>query len=185
MPSRRLESYRDKRHVGTTPEPFGRLLLPKTGKLFVVQQHQARHLHWDLRLEVDGVLLSWAVPKGPSRNPKDKRFAAHVEDHPLDYADFEGQIPDGNYGAGTVIVWDRGTWLPLNDFATGLREGKLLFELKGYKLTGLWTLVRIRERAKRDDDGTSWLFIKERDRWATDEPSSHADGSVLSGPLGP
>ena len=192
MPSRRLDPgsghsqagldrYRDKRSAATTPEPFGGLRIPKTGKLFVVQQHAARHLHWDLRLEVDGVLKSWAVPKGPSSNPADKRFAALVEDHPLDYADFEGQIPAGNYGAGQVIVWDRGTWLPLNDFNTGLKQGKLLFQLKGYKLNGRWTLVRIRDRGKADDDGSSWLFIKEHDQWASDEPTPYADDSVLSG----
>lgn len=192
MPSRRvtpnpgqaragLERYRDKRSAGATPEPFGSLHIPKTGKLFVVQQHAARHLHWDLRLEVAGVLKSWAVPKGPSSNPAVKRFAALVEDHPLDYANFEGRIPEGNYGAGHVIVWDRGTWSPLNDVESGLKKGKLLFELNGYKLQGRWTLVRIRERGKPNDGGASWLFMKERDRWATDEPGSYPDGSVLSG----
>jgi len=192
MPSRRpgresggshgdLQRYRDKRSAGATPEPFGGLHIPQTGKLFVVQQHAARQLHWDLRLEVDGVLKSWAVPKGPSSQPGDKRFAALVEDHPLDYAGFEGQIPQGNYGAGYVIVWDRGTWLPLNDFAQGLKQGKLLFELKGFKLHGRWTLVRIRQRAKGDDDGTSWLLIKEQDQWATDGPAPYGNDSVLSG----
>jgi len=115
MPSTRLKPYRNKRSPGTTPEPFGRVQIPKTGKLFVIQMHQARQLHWDLRLEIGGVLRSWAVPKGPSRDTRDKRFAALVEDHPLDYADFEGHIPEGNYGAGHVIVWDKGTWQPLND----------------------------------------------------------------------
>ncbi len=177
-PSTELQRYRDKRSASATPEPFGRLLTPKTGKLFVVQQHQASHLHWDLRLEIDGVLRSWAVPKGPSRNMQDKRFAALVEDHPLDYADFEGRIPAGNYGAGLVIVWDRGTYTPLNDFARGFETGKLLFELKGYKLRGRWTLVRIRDRGS--DDGRSWLLIKERDQWEqTDAP--WPDSSVLSG----
>ena len=181
MPSRRLETYRDKRHAGTTPEPFGRLLLPKTGKLFVVQQHQARHLHWDLRLELDGVLLSWAVPKGPSRNPKDKRFAAHVEDHPLDYADFEGRIPEGNYGAGYVIIWDKGTYVPLNNFKMGMEKGKLLFELKGHKLHGRWTLVRMKGTNKNTtDNGNEWLFIKERDQWAK-EDAPFSDDSIHSG----
>ncbi len=177
MPSRRLETYRNKRHAGTTPEPFGRLLIPKTGKLFVVQQHQARHLHWDLRLELDGVLLSWAVPKGPSRNPKDKRFAAHVEDHPLDYADFEGRIPEGNYGAGHVIIWDKGTYVPLNNFKRGLEKGKLLFELKGHKLHGRWTLVRMKGA---NNQGNEWLFIKERDQWA-EEDAPYTDDSIHSG----
>ncbi|MCZ6643142.1 MAG: non-homologous end-joining DNA ligase, partial [Gammaproteobacteria bacterium] len=177
MPSRRLETYRDKRHAGTTPEPFGRLLLPKTGKLFVVQQHHARHLHWDLRLELDGVLLSWAVPKGPSRNPKDKRFAAHVEDHPLDYADFEGRIPEGNYGAGHVIIWDKGTYVPLNNFKRGLENGKLLFELKGHKLHGRWTLVRMKGASNKTNE---WLFIKETDQWAK-EDAPYTDDSIHSG----
>ncbi|MGD8833052.1 MAG: DNA polymerase ligase N-terminal domain-containing protein, partial [Pseudomonadales bacterium] len=121
MPSRSLRTYRDKRLADATPEPFGRLLTPATGKLFVVQQHKASHMHWDLRLEMDGVLKSWAIPKGPSASAADKRFAAEVEDHPLDYGGFEGRIPPGNYGAGEVIVWDRGTWKPLNDCREGLR----------------------------------------------------------------
>ncbi len=176
MPSRSLQPYRDKRSPAETPEPFGRLRIPETGKLFVVQQHQARHLHWDLRLEVDGVLKSWAVPKGPSRNPQDKRFAAFVEDHPLDYADFEGRIPDGNYGAGYVIVWDRGTWKPLNNIREGFKKGKLLFELNGYKLHGRWTLVRMKSDTDKD-----WLFIKEHDKWSVDEDGTFPDDSVLSG----
>ena len=179
MPSTALKAYRDKRSAGATPEPFGRLLIPKTGKLFVVQQHQASHLHWDLRLEVDGVLRSWAVPKGPSRDLRDKRFAALVEDHPLDYADFEGRIPEGNYGAGLVIIWDRGTYRALNDFSQGFAKGKLLFELNGFKLHGRWTLVRIKDRGGKDD-GKSWLLIKERDQWEqADAP--YPDTSVLSG----
>ncbi len=181
MPSRDLQRYRDKRTAGTTPEPFGRVRIPKTGKLFVVQQHDARHRHWDLRLEVDGVLKSWAVPKGPSNKPSDKRFAALVEDHPLDYASFEGHIPDGNYGAGHVIVWDRGTWIALNDFSQGIKQGKLLFELNGHKLHGRWTLVKIRESKQNQDAGNSWLLIKERDQWAVEEDNGYTDDSVLSG----
>ena len=176
MPSRSLKPYRDKRSPAETPEPFGRLRIPETGKLFVVQQHQARHLHWDLRLEIDGVLRSWAVPKGPSTNPRDKRFAAFVEDHPLDYADFEGRIPDGNYGAGYVIVWDRGIWTPLNNIREGFKKGKLLFELNGYKLHGRWTLVRMKSEAGKD-----WLFIKEHDQWAVDGDGTLANDSVISG----
>src|ERR1044072_1387382 len=139
MPSRKrpassaaLTRYREKRHASKTAEPFG--ATPRNGRsttsggLFVVQQHRARHLHFDLRLEIDGVLRSWAVPKGPSANPADKRFAALVEDHPIEYADFEGAIAPGNYGAGYVIVWDRGTWKALNDFTEGWTDGKLLFE---------------------------------------------------------
>lgn len=183
MPTRSLESYRDKRLAGATPEPFGRVRTPATGKLFVVQQHRASHLHWDLRLELDGVLKSWAVPKGPSASTKDKRFAALVEDHPLDYGGFEGSIPAGNYGAGQVIVWDRGTWTPIEDPHAGLDKGKLLFDLNGYKLHGRWTLVRIKPRrdaSRTEQDGRAWLFIKERDAFADDE-LVYSDRSVLSG----
>jgi bifunctional non-homologous end joining protein LigD len=136
-------------------------------------------MHWDLRLEVDGVLRSWAVPKGPSPNTEDKRFAALVEDHPLDYANFEGSIPTGNYGAGEVIIWDYGTWKPLNDVHDGFQKGKLLFELNGFKLHGRWTLVRMKDRDK-ESNGNNWLFIKERDQWA-DEEKTYPDQSVLSG----
>ena len=129
-----LETYRAKRKASQTPEPFGGARTG--GQRFVVQQHAARRRHYDFRLELDGVLKSWAVPKGPSPNPADKRLAVHVEDHPLEYANFEGLIPSGNYGAGAVIVWDRGRWVPLNDPAEGLKVGKLLFELRGYKLRG-------------------------------------------------
>ncbi len=179
MPTRSLETYRDKRLAGATPEPFGRVLTPATGKLFVVQQHRASHLHWDLRLELDGVLKSWAVPKGPSASTKEKRFAALVEDHPLDYGSFEGSIPEGNYGAGQVIVWDRGTWSPIEEPHTGLDKGKLLFELNGFKLHGRWTLVRMKPRRDAKDD-KAWLFIKERDAFADDD-LVYSDRSVLSG----
>ncbi|MDA1076588.1 MAG: DNA ligase, partial [Proteobacteria bacterium] len=179
MPSTTLDPYRDKRSASATPEPFGRRRIPETGQLFVVQQHEARHLHFDLRLEIDGVLRSWAVPKGPSADPADKRFAALVEDHPLDYADFEGRIPDGNYGAGRVIVWDRGTWTPLNNVADGFKKGKLLFELNGFKLKGKWTLVRIKSK-QNPDKGNDWLFIKETDAWV-DTQKTYSDTSVLSG----
>ncbi len=134
---------------------------PVPGRLFVVHKHAARQLHFDLRLEMDGVLRSWAVPKGPSYDMNDKRLAVKVEDHPLEYGDFEGTIPDGNYGAGGVIVWDRGEWVPLEDWREGLEKGKLLFELRGYKLHGKWTLVKIK-KSERD-----WLLIKERDAWVT------------------
>src|ERR1043166_6247377 len=133
-----LSTYRAKRSLDRTPEPGGRATrdapLPEQGGLFVVHEHAARRLHWDLRLEMDGVLKSWAVPKGPSPNRNDKRLAVKVEDHPIEYGDFEGIIPEGNYGAGAVIVWDRGGWVPLEDPHEGMTKGKLLFELKGYKL---------------------------------------------------
>ena len=142
----------------------------------MVQHHAARHLHYDLRLEMEGVLRSWAVPRGPSPNPQDKRLAVHVEDHPLDYADFEGSIPEGNYGAGAVIVWDRGQWVPLNDPLEGLVKGKLLFELHGYKLRGKWTLVKTK-RSEKD-----WLLIKENDGFVSDESTdSYPADSILSG----
>jgi bifunctional non-homologous end joining protein LigD len=141
--------------------------------LLIVHKHDATRLHWDLRLEMDGVLKSWAVPKGPSANPADKRLAVHVEDHPLEYGDFEGIIPEGNYGAGSVIVWDRGVWIPLEDPHEGLEKGKLLFDLRGYKLRGRWTLIKLKKTPKE------WLLIKERDEFVSTEP--YPEESVLSG----
>jgi bifunctional non-homologous end joining protein LigD len=145
------------------------------GRLFVVHKHAARQLHWDLRIEMDGVLRSWAVPKGPSYDMNDKRLAVKVEDHPLEYGDFEGIIPHGNYGAGGIIVWDRGEWVPLEDWREGLEKGKLLFELKGYKLHGKWTLVKIK-KSERD-----WLLIKERDAYVRTPGDVFPEESVLSG----
>jgi len=176
----RLARYRAKRAADQTPEPFGgeQPTAPAegAGRLFVVHKHGARRLHYDLRLEWDGVLWSWAVPKGPSRDPGEKRLAVHVEDHPLEYADFEGLIPEGNYGAGASIVWDRGAWLPLEDPVEGLAKGKLLFELRGYKLHGKWTLVKIKKSENE------WLLIKERDAFVeTDSGDVFPETSVLSG----
>ena len=173
-----LSAYRAKRSLDRTPEPGGRAAAaaPLVGGLFVVHMHAATRLHWDLRLEMDGVLKSWAVPKGPSRDPADKRLAVHVEDHPIEYGDFEGIIPEGNYGAGAVIVWDRGAWVPLEDPHAGLAKGKLLFELKGYKLRGVWTLVKIKRGEKE------WLLIKERDgEVKVGEDAPFPEESVLSG----
>jgi bifunctional non-homologous end joining protein LigD len=151
----------------------------------VVQKHAASRLHYDFRLEIGGVLASWAVPKGPSLDPADKRLAMQTEDHPLEYGGFEGTIPAGEYGGGTVLVWDRGTWMPAGDPVTGLREGRLKFALAGEKLHGGWTLVRLRGRDRRDADGRSWLLIKERDehaRSATELGLTEArPESVLSG----
>ena len=141
----------------------------------MVHKHAARRLHYDLRLEMDGVLRSWAVPKGPSYDMADKRLAVHVEDHPLEYGDFEGLIPEGNYGAGAVIVWDRGQWIPTGDYTEGLAKGKLLFELRGRKLHGMWTLVKLK-KSERD-----WLLIKERDAYATSDGAEAPPESVLSG----
>ena len=143
----RLATYREKRKASRTPEPFGGRVLAG-GSIFVVQKHAARNLHWDLRLELDGVLLSWAIPKGPSPNQNDKRLAMQTEDHPLEYAEFEGVIPEGEYGAGPMIVWDRGVWIPIEDPVEGLEKGKLLFELRGHKLMGKWTLVRTKQRMR-------------------------------------
>ena len=156
---RPLDPYRAKRSPERTPEPFGESVegrvegqagvhgaaSPDAPLLFVVQQHAARSLHFDLRLEWGGVLLSWAVPKGPSRNCADKQLAVQTEDHPLEYANFEGVIPKGEYGAGAMIVWDRGRLVPVLDIEEGFIKGKLLFELHGYKLRGTWTLVRIKK----------------------------------------
>jgi bifunctional non-homologous end joining protein LigD len=169
-----LAAYRAKRSPDRTTEPFGPVS-PVLGRLFVVHKHAARQLHFDLRLEMDGVLRSWAVPKGPSYDMNDKRLAVKVEDHPLEYGDFEGIIPKGNYGAGGVIVWDRGEWVPLEDWREGLEKGKLLFELKGYKLHGKWTLVKIK-KSERD-----WLLIKERDGYVRSPGDQFPEESVLSG----
>jgi bifunctional non-homologous end joining protein LigD len=172
-----LGPYRAKRSLERTPEPAGSTAAdsPTPGGLFVVHKHAARRLHFDLRLEMEGVLRSWAVPKGPSYDTADKRLAVHVEDHPLEYGDFEGLIPEGNYGAGAVIVWDRGQWLPTGDPAEGLAKGKLLFELRGHKLHGMWTLVKINKAEKE------WLLIKERDAYATSGGDAPPEESVLSG----
>jgi len=169
-----LATYREKRKPGSTPEPFG--ATKPAASRFVVQLHAARARHYDFRLEHAGVLLSWAVPKGPSPDPADKRLAVRVEDHPVDYVDFEGVIPDGNYGAGAVIVWDRGRFEPANDFDEGLESGKLLFDLYGHKLRGRWTLVKTKRGAK------DWLLIKERDGYVrTGDAARLPEDSVLSG----
>ncbi|HZI64483.1 MAG TPA: DNA ligase D, partial [Thermoanaerobaculia bacterium] len=168
-----LEAYRGKRTPGRTPEPFGEAGESGGPLRFVVQQHAARRLHWDLRLEWGGALLSWAVPKGPSYDPRDKQLAVQTEDHPLEYADFEGVIPKGEYGGGAMIVWDRGQWLPLEDPTAGLASGKLLFELRGYKLRGTWTLVKLKKEPR------SWLLIKERDAWARAAPPNAGETAGL------
>jgi len=156
-----LQHYRRKRDFAKTPEPAGRFSARRTrGLRFVVHKHAARNLHYDFRLELDGALASWAVPKGPSLDPADKRLAVHVEDHPLDYADFEGVIPERQYGAGSVVVWDSGTWIPDGDPRRGYREGHLEFALAGKKLRGRWALVRMKGR---DAPKEPWLLIKERD----------------------
>src|SRR6476661_6850387 len=177
MPSSpdRLSPYRAKRSLDRTPEPSGSVgERSEAGGVFVVHKHAARRLHYDLRLEMEGVLRSWAVPKGPSYDSADKRLAVLVEDHPLEYGDFEGLIPEGNYGAGAVIVWDRGRWVPLEDPIEGLAKGKLLFELQGIKLRGVWTLVKLKKGEQE------WLLIKERDGYAAPDKAV-SEESVLSG----
>ena len=181
-----LEEYRRKRDFKKTPEPEGKVAPKKKSKLFFcVQKHLASHLHYDLRLEYNGVLLSWAVPKGPSLDPKTKRLAMHVEDHPLDYGTFEGVIPEG-YGAGIVMLWDEGTWTPeTEDIDAALKKGDLKFTLDGFKLKGSWVLVRTRgwggSKSSAKDDGRSWLLIKHRDEWAGDvDITTFASKSVKS-----
>ncbi len=174
-----LDKYRQKRSADSTPEPFGRAG-PGRPHLFVVQKHAATRLHYDFRLEWDGVLKSWAVPQGPSPDPAEKRLAVEVEDHPVEYADFEGVIPEGNYGAGEVIVWDQGRWTPLADLDEGMKKGKLLFELSGYKLRGRWTLVRMKTKGKTT--GKEWLLIKERDGFVRKgSEAEYPEESIFSG----
>src|ERR1700735_4220507 len=176
-----LKEYRKKRRFAVTPEPSGK----KDGKaqkspsrIFVVQKHRATQLHYDFRLEWNGTLLSWAVPKGPSLDPAVKRLAMQVEDHPIDYANFEGVIPEGEYGGGTVMVWDKGTWEPESpDVDAALEKGDLKFTLHGEKLRGSWGLVRTPR---------GWLLIKHRDKYASSvdvivaEPSSAVSGKSLA-----
>ncbi len=158
-----LEEYKRKRNFKQTPEPPAKVARG-TQRRFVVQKHSATRLHYDFRLEMDGVLKSWAVPKGPSLDPADKRLAMQVEDHPVSYFDFEGTIPTGNYGAGTVMVWDVGTWEPEGDVAEMMRKGDLKFRLNGQKLKGSFALVHMKAR-RPGSKGTEWLLIKHRDAY--------------------
>ncbi|MCP8466241.1 DNA ligase D [Pseudomonas sp. ZM23] len=176
-----LQEYARKRDFSGTPEPRGEAAAPADEYIFVVQKHDASHLHYDFRLELDGVLKSWAVPKGPCLDPSVKRLAIEVEDHPLDYARFEGHIPEGHYGAGDVIVWDEGRWQPLGDPHAGLKSGHLKFRLQGRKLSGSWNLVRTRMPGRQPQ----WFIIKGRDGEARDFPRfdilAKEPLSVLSG----
>ena len=183
MASRELATYRKKRDFSKTAEPTGKARVAASlHRRFVIQKHDATHLHYDFRLEFDGVFKSWAVARGPSLDPGEKRLAVEVEDHPLDYGDFEGTIPKGQYGGGTVEIWDRGYWLADNP-AKGLAKGDLKFALLGEKLKGEWVLVRM----KHDRNGgrrTNWLLIKHRDECAKSGDADHAlddDKSVASG----
>ena len=157
-----LKAYRDKRNFDITPEPVRGGAANEAARAFVIQKHWASRLHYDFRLELDGTMKSWAVPKGPSFDPADKRMAVHVEDHPLSYNQFEGTIPPKQYGAGKVIIWDKGTWVPLDDPYQGMLAGKLKFELHGHKLHGRWTLVRMKGRGSERQE--VWLLIKEKDQ---------------------
>ncbi len=160
-----LKPYRAKRNFSVTSEPSGidQRAKSQAALSFVVQKHWASRLHYDFRLELDGTMKSWAVPKGPSFDPSDKRMAVHVEDHPISYNSFEGQIPAREYGAGKVIIWDKGIWTPLEDPKKGYREGKLKFALHGHKLKGIWALVRIRNKEETKQE--PWLLIKEKDEY--------------------
>lgn len=179
-----LNEYKKKRDFDKTAEPVGKVA-PKAAEhlLYVIQKHRATSLHYDFRLEWKGVLLSWAVPKGPSLDPGTKRLAMQVEDHPVEYASFEGVIPEGEYGGGTVMVWDTGTWTPESpDVDAALAKGDFKFTLHGKKLKGSWVLVRTRGFGGKP----SWLLIKHRDEYASDvdvtteEPRSIVSGRLLA-----
>ena len=182
-----LETYRKKRDFKRSPEPKGKTTA-KRGKndlLYVIQKHRATSLHYDFRLEWKGVLLSWAVPKGPSLDPSVKRLAMEVEDHPVDYGDFEGVIPEGEYGGGTVMLWDKGAWTPdLPDVDAMLKKGDLKFTLHGEKLGGSWALIRTRGFGGSKN---SWLLIKHKDKFASqkditlDKPKSVKSKRLLAG----
>jgi bifunctional non-homologous end joining protein LigD len=182
-----LKKYREKRNFKISPEPQGisKKENTKSDLIFVVQKHRASQLHYDFRLEYDGALLSWAVPKGPSLDPSVKRLAMQVEDHPIDYAKFEGVIPKGEYGGGTVMVWDIGTWTPeQSDVEAALKKGDLKFTLHGKKLRGSWVLVRT--RGFGGSSKPTWLLIKHRDKYVSDadinqtKPKSALSGRLLA-----
>jgi bifunctional non-homologous end joining protein LigD len=180
--TRSLERYRAKRDFAKTPEPAGAPRKSQRQLEFVIQRHHARRLHYDFRLEWEGVLKSWAVPKGPSLDPREKRLAVQVEDHPFEYRTFSGEIPAGEYGAGHVIIWDRGTWTPDGDVNRGLRAGKLDFALHGERLHGKWSLVRLKDDAQRQPN---WLLIKQRDEHAVPHANGPAVTELYTEALGP
>jgi len=169
-----LAEYNRKRRFGVTPEPSGKQGKVRKEELeFVIQKHRASQLHYDFRLEHDGVMLSWSVPKGPSLDPSVRRLAMQTEDHPIEYNQFEGVIPEGEYGGGTVMIWDRGTWEPeVDDVDRALAKGDLKFKLNGKKLRGSWVLVRMRDR--------QWLLIKHRDKYASTDDITAKNRSVVS-----
>jgi bifunctional non-homologous end joining protein LigD len=182
-----LQLYNKKRDFKGTPEPSGKVAKSASKLIFVVQRHKASHLHYDFRLEIDGVLKSWAVPKGPSLNPTDKRLAMMVEDHPYSYKDFAGVIPEGNYGAGIVEVWDKGTFSDIDNSDTaaaekklkaGLKAGNLKFTLHGKKLKGEFALVKLKSKQEN-----AWLLIKHKDKFATDEVYNSEDKTPKNSPI--
>ncbi len=179
-----LERYNAMRRFGTTEEPRGELQRTQGKTSYVIQKHSATALHYDFRLELDGVLVSWAIPKGPSLSPKQRRLAVQTEDHTVDYRDFEGTIPEGEYGSGAVIVWDRGTWEPIGDPRDGLNKGKLEFVVQGEKLQGKFRLVKL---AAKDGDRAkkNWLLMKGSDRYVRNgedgEIVKRLPGSVITG----
>lgn len=184
-----LTKYNKKRNFEETEEPKGEVKESENKLIFVVQRHKASRLHYDFRLELDGVLKSWAVPKGPSLNPADKRLAMMVEDHPYDYKDFSGIIPEGNYGAGIVEIWDKGTYsdieqsdrkTAIKNLHKGLKSGDFKFRLQGKKLRGEFVLVKLK---KADKDDNSWLLIKHRDEYATDEEYDSEEHTPKNSPI--
>jgi len=184
MANNRLSTYREKRDFRKTGEPMGETVASVDGHRYLIQKHDATRMHFDFRLEHDGVLLSWAVPNGPSFDPRDKRLAVHVEDHPLDYGDFEGTIPKGEYGGGTVMLWDEGSWEPIGNAEEGLAKGDFKFVLHGERLKGKWVLVRMKPKRGERSKHENWLLIKEKDRYATEETkpiTERAQTSVRSG----
>ena len=178
-----LNRYNEKRNFGGTSEPKGIVGKSDNELIFVIQKHAASHLHYDFRLEMEGALKSWAVPKGPSLDPKVKRLAMMVEDHPYSYKDFEGTIPEGNYGAGNVIVWDNGTYMPTDEYKgaaeatllADLNKGRLTFILKGKKLKGVFSLIRLKGKQEN-----AWLLIKKEDKYATTDDILRKNKSVIS-----
>lgn len=186
-----LKKYRQMRDFGDTPEPSGGKAKKSKLPIFVIQKHRASHLHYDFRLEMEGVLKSWAVPKGPSYDPAMRRLAMMTEDHPYDYASFEGVIPEGNYGAGNVIIWDEGQWElvePGDDPVAALKSGKLTFRMFGKKMFGEWALVRIKGKSspgRSSDKGNEWLLLKHRDQFANEkvDVTKVAPRSVVSNKL--
>jgi bifunctional non-homologous end joining protein LigD len=181
-----LEEYQRKRKFTETPEPAGRKWRSSSTRIFVVQKHDASRLHYDFRLAINGVLVSWAVPKGPSMNPAEKRLAVRTEDHPLEYAEFEGVIPAGQYGAGTVMVWDLGTYESQDDISLEeqLARGKIDIVIEGEKLRGGFTLIEAGERLAYASKSERWLLIKQRDKYADSSwniESPRFDRSVLTG----